>query len=358
MIYALNPRILMVMTAQKKEQKKEYRSYISKRIRKIYRRSLIAPIVFLCLILLFAYFFDIKSFVFPAPLRPEAPEEYSIASFQDLRFTGYTESILGRTNGYYYYTVVGKELTMVLLSPETAGGGVPLLDSLSVRCRRIPRGELQQEIAARIAQDLNLSADSSTIRFSRYYFDEPDYHYAAGVFLFLLMLLCSIYAAYEIVHSLIILRFPHFAPSIRVLKRFGNPKRMLKKAEEELLTLPQLATEDLFITEHFFIEVSNSEVAVVPIREIIWVYKHSTLHKFLWYHFSISYTLSITANRHIYIHCPKNLKSDIDGIIDYLAEANHSILVGFSEENRLRVQEIQGTPMQLDKLLAFLNRRL
>ena len=95
----------------------------------------------------------------------------------------------------------------------------------------------------------------------------------------------------------------------------------------------------MFITEHYFIETSKYGIAIVPIREIIWVYKHSTLHKFFLYHFSISYSLHITANKHLYIHCPKNIKSDIDGIMDYLAEANHDILVGFSEENRLSVQE-------------------
>ncbi len=47
----------------------------------------------------------------------------------------------------------------------------------------------------------------------------------------------------------------------------------------------------------------------------------------------------------LYIHCPKNTKSDIDGIIDYLAEANHDTLVGFSEENRLKVQAVQGKPL-------------
>ena len=39
-----------------------------------------------------------------------------------------------------------------------------------------------------------------------------------------------------------------------------------------------------------------------------------------------------TARKHLYFQCPKNMKSDIDGIIDYLSEANHEILVGFSEE--------------------------
>ena len=46
-------------------------------------------------------------------------------------------------------------------------------------------------------------------------------------------------------------------------------------------------------------------------------------------------------------------KSDIDGIIDYLAEANHDILVGFSEENRLKVQAVQGKPLHIERLLAW-----
>ena len=122
--------------------------------------------------------------------------------------------------------------------------------------------------------------------------------------------------------------------------------------------MPQLATEDMFITEHFFIVTSVLGNAIIPIDQIIWIYKYSTLHKFLWYHFSISYTLHISARKHIYIQCPKNVKSDIDGIMDYLAEANHDILVGFNEKNRLKVQEIQGSPMQFEKVVAFLKRRI
>ena len=131
-----------------------------------------------------------------------------------------------------------------------------------------------------------------------------------------------------------------------------------EEAEEELATLPQLATEDMFITEHYFIETSIYGNAIIPIDQIIWIYKYSTLHKFFWYHFSISYTLHISANKHLYIQCPKNIKSDIDGIIDYLSEANHDILVGFNEKNRLKVQEIQGTPMHFEKFIAFLNKRV
>ena len=59
-----------------------------------------------------------------------------------------------------------------------------------------------------------------------------------------------------------------------------------------------------------------------------------------------------------YRKCPKNQKSDIDGIMDYLSEANHDILVGFSEENRRKVEVIQNDLLPLRKILAFLSRRV
>ena len=179
-----------------------------------------------------------------------------------------------------------------------------------------------------------------------------------NVILYTVFLATGGYALICLVLFVIYIFFPLLSPCCQDLARFGNPKKLLEQAEEELATLPQLATEDMFITEHFFIETSVYGNAVVPIGEIIWIYKYSTLHKFFWYHFSISYTLHISANRHLYIRCPKNLKSDLDGIIDYLSEANHEILVGFSEANRLKVQEIQGAPMRFEKIIAFLKKRI
>jgi hypothetical protein len=44
--------------------------------------------------------------------------------------------------------------------------------------------------------------------------------------------------------------------------------------------------------------------------------------------------------------------------MDYLAEAKHEILVGFSEENRLKVEEIQDDFKPLHKIMAFLSQKV
>ena len=173
-----------------------------------------------------------------------------------------------------------------------------------------------------------------------------------------LYILFAIYSVACIIIFSVYIAFPVLSLPIQKTRAYGKPAEILAEAEEELATLPQLATEDMFITEHYFIETSSYGVAIVPIDAIIWIYKYSTMHKFLWHHFSITYTLHITAGKRHYIKCPKNIKSDIDGIMDYLAEANHNILVGFSEENRLKVEEIQNDFDIIRKISGFLSKRV
>lgn len=343
-----------------------YEHYITKNIQAFYKRRLLAPIVYLLLLLFFWFLFSLYAPLFPDALSSadtlesayRNDVEYVNADLSNLNFTGYTENFLGMTTGYYYYTMRGEECIIVLLSPSTSEQGLPTIENASIRGRIVKESTNFEVLLNNLATDLNWTENGIRNKVSHYVLSEPDYNMFGNVVLYVVVFATGGYALICLILFILYIKFPLLSPPCQDLALFGNPKKLLEQAEEELATLPQLATEDMFITEHFFIETSVYGNAIVPINEIIWIYKYSTMHKFLWYHFRISYTLHISANRHLYIQCPKNIKSDIDGIIDYLAEANHDILVGFSEENRLKVQENQGTPMHIEKFIEFLNRRL
>ena len=343
-----------------------YDHYISKNIKAFYKRRLAAPIIYLIVLILAWHFFSLSA-VFSPDILPDdtsletafrCGKQYISTTLFDLKFTGYTQSIFGHTNGYYYYTMRDEECIIVLLSPNTSEEGLPSIEEVTIKGKISKGNENFDTLLSNLSTDLNWTENGIRNKVSSYYISEPGFNHVGNWILFATIFITGIYALLCIVLSVIYMFFPVLSPACQDLALFGNPKKMLEQAEEELATLPQLATEDMFITEHFFIETSVYGNAIVPIDEIIWIYKYSTLHKFFWYHFSISYTLHISANKHLYIQCPKNIKSDIDGIIDYLSEANHDILVGFNEKNRLKVQEIQGTPMHFEKFIAFLNKRV
>lgn len=343
-----------------------FEHYITRNIRAFYKRRLTAPICYLLILLVLWFIFPIGEMTTPSQLSEtdtltsayESDKEYVSVTLHDLSFTGYTMSRFGSINGYWYYGEQNDKFYIALLTPMTCEQGLPVIESATIRCRIVENNEIYQDLLTALAVDLNWTENGLRNQLSPYYYSEPDYNPLTNAALFIVYFGTMIYALICIGRYILYTKVPYLAPACQNLVVFGNPKAQLEEAEEELATLPQLATEDMFITEHYFILTSPYANAIVPIDQILWIYKHSTLNKFLWYHFSISYTLHITANKHLYIQCPKNLKSDIDGIIDYLSEANHNILVGFTEENRTKVQENQGKPFHIEKLTALLNKQV
>lgn len=344
----------------------QFDHYISKSIRLFYRRRIIFPILYLILLLVIGILYPVSAMFFPRKITEEnnmeqlytARDRYVSVTTGPMYFTGYTKDWLFGTMGYYYYTMMDDRCVIVLLNPQTCKQGLPTIETLTFRAKLLHDSKSMDKLLEHLAQDLSWSESGITGAVSRYMLSEPDATDLRTRFFMAVYALSGLYAVGSILVYIIYLIDPVYSRPCQRLRLYGNPRKILAKAEKELATLPQLATEDMFITEHYFIETSGYGVAIVPIKQILWIYKYSTLHKFLWHHFSISYTLHITAKRRQYIRCPKNIKSDIDGIIDYLAEANHDILVGFSEENRLRVEELQGDMALLKKFTAFLSKKV
>ena len=343
-----------------------FEHYITRNIRAFYKRRLFSPILYLLILLVLWIVFPLGEMLSPLPLKNasqiegvyEAKKEYVTVTFEDLTFTGYTTNRFGSTNGYWYYGIKDDVCYIVLLTPLTCEEGNPSIENLSVTCRIVNHPKLYEKLLNELSTDLEWTTEGMANQLPNVFYSEPDYNPITNFVLFLIYFGTLLYTLLTLIRYILYIFFPYLAPACQNLIVFGNPKKQLEEAEEELATLPQLATEDMFITEHYFIMTSPYGNAIVPIQEILWIYKYSTLHKFLWYHFSISYTLHISANKHMFIHCPKNIKSDIDGIMDYLSEANHDILVGFTEENRLKVEAKQGKPFHIEKWTALLNKKV
>ena len=343
-----------------------FEHYITRNIRAFYKRRLFSPILYLLILLVLWIVFPLGEMLSPLPLKNasqiegvyEAKKEYVTVTFEDLTFTGYTTNRFGSTNGYWYYGIKDDVCYIVLLTPLTCEEGTPSIENLSVTCRIVNHPKLYEKLLNELSTDLEWTTEGMANQLPNVFYSEPDYNPITNFVLFLIYFGTLLYTLLTLIRYILYIFFPYLAPACQNLIVFGNPKKQLEEAEEELATLPQLATEDMFITEHYFIMTSPYGNAIVPIQEILWIYKYSTLHKFLWYHFSISYTLHIAANKHMFIQCPKNIKSDIDGIMDYLSEANHDILVGFTEENRLKVEAKQGKPFHIEKWAALLNKKV
>lgn len=345
---------------------KKLENLIVKKIRGVYALRLITPVIYLLILTALWFLGPIGSYILighEENVSDAAMETGSVnrcieISLTDLRFTGYTQNRFGLTSGYYYYGMENGKCYLVLLTPEASEHGLSIIDNITVRAAVKPLADDVMPVVEGMAKKLQWSADGLRQSLLPVMLSQPDISTVAGVLLLIFYAVTGVIALVCMIRYIIYICAPHTSPTANTLGLFGKRRELLAQATEELATLPQLATEDIYITENFFIAFSKRSVTVLPISEIVWVYKHSTLHKVLWYHFAISYTLHIVANRHIYVQLPKNMKSDIDGIIDYLSEANHNILIGFDENNRQTVQKVMGINRFWGAFLSIMNQRV
>ena len=312
----------------------ELKNHIRKKIARFYKKRMIAPAILIVFLIVMFIALPVRSLFDPVPYsdmdsakaKRSDGATYVNADLSKLYFTGYRKMIFGQTYGYYYYSVTGEK------TPS------------------------EDRLISLLARDLSWNEAGLTKNISSFVLNEPKATGPVSVILKVAIFFSLFFAIFSLALNFLYAYFPVTSPPVRRLSLYGNAMRLLNKAERELSTLPQLATEDMYITQNFFIETAQSGIAIVPIKEIIWIYKYSTLHKLLWHVFTISYTLYITTTHRQVIKCPKNQKSDIDGIMDYLAEANHSILTGFSEKNREETSARQGEGVFLTKLKKLLNK--
>lgn len=339
---------------------------ITKKIRTMHFKHLPPPLIFLFVAFLLWYLIPIRGLFFPHKVDTKTSIEQLYnqgessvhLTIPTLYFTGYTTSVGGNISGYYYYTLWNNQFIVVQLTPKTCELGLPSIENCKITGYLQKDNDSYKQLISNLSDDLKWTDEGMKAQFGLYYISEPSYVSWPAVTFRIFFLASILFSCSYFLLNLIYGCFPLFSPSCRKLGRFGKARELLGQAEEELSTLPQLATEDMFITETFFIVLAPNGIAIIPIKDILWVYKYSTLHNFLWFHFEISYTLHITANNHFYIQCPKNIKSDIDGIMDYLTEANHEILLGFNEINRKKVQEIQNRSLLTERIIEFLKRRI
>ena len=339
--------------------------YIRDSIRSCYSHKILIPLFVLIVFLMLWVFFPMHDVLFPTAIkqgdslsRVRKDTDSVTVTLDEAYFTGYTSTLFNRPNGYYYYAMWKDHCVIIKLSPATCEEGLSYIKNLTIHANIKKHSSQHDQLLFNLSNDLGWTTDGMLDEMEEYILDEQSVNGASTTLFFIVYFAAFLYTLIYVIICGVSIINPLLSHPVLSLGRFGNAKKLLLKAEEELSTLPQLATEDMFITETFFIEISQNGVAIVPISEIVWIYKHSTLHKFLWYHFVISYTLHITGNKHFYMQCPKNIKSNIDGIMDYLAEANHDILVGFSEENRLKVAKLQNKPFHFKTLTRFLTKHI
>ena len=271
----------------------------------------------------------------------EDNETYINVNLKDLNFTGYTNEILGNVRGYYYYTKWGNGYVIVLVSPKSCQQGISHMDSLDTRVMIEYQPKALDVLFPLLASDLRWNASGIRDHMDGCLLSEPGAHAFSVYFSLAVYFLSMVYGVGSFIGYFMFMIFPILSPFCRILGKPKEAQVRMELAEEELSQRPQLASEDVFITESFFIETAETEFCIVPLEEITWVYRHAGLHFVFGRVRPVREALYIMTKKQGPFRCTSLRQEDMDGVIDYLAEANKQILIGYTEENRRKANELK-----------------
>lgn len=169
--------------------------YISNHIKSLYRHKLFSPILYMILLIVLWIIFPIGTILSPKVINEKTSldklykenDRYVSITLTDLKFTGYTQEVLGQTHGYYYYTIQDGCCNIVLLSPKTSEEGLPNINKVTVHAKIQTATKSYHTLLSKIAADLNWTDSGIYGESSSYYISEPGFRYGFSIFLILLL---------------------------------------------------------------------------------------------------------------------------------------------------------------------------
>lgn len=310
------------------------------------KRRLIAPAVFIVFLFLIMHIFSIKNWLFPLKIAGadeaqgmyENGKSYVYCTPQRLLYTGIDHRKDGKVDGYYYYSLEDGRCSYYLIAAR-AKSAQPVLQNYSLNARILQEDELASDLDRLMAQQLGWTTDGVDDVTSDYILSEIDYN-RRNIWLISVMIAVSFTGALaHIVVLLYDMMNPYAASDFRFLGDKNERRDVILEANREYNERVLFMSQGMYITDNYFIYHAGEEFAIVPLEDITWAYKHSSLWWAIGTKHFITYNVRLVTIYHkTYVFRGKT-KESCDGLLDSLAIQHPEILIGYSQENKIKINK-------------------
>ena len=325
--------------------------FISGIVRKQTLLSSILPTLFLIFLIVIAFrypFFDIFS---PKRIDTFADLESEYHSGQDyvnlrnvtLYYTGYDSSIYDKIKGRYYYALENDRCFFFLLTSEDAMKAPESLIFSSLNIRLVPSNPNITSLLSNLSEDIDWSSvhltEVTPAFFGREYTELLYYSYFFGG----LLLVFFGYIAFLLGSNLLVAIFPFLQKGMLPCSGFSAKKKLFShmmaitlKERNEIVAIrfSSRGRKDFYFSPSYLAYCSTYDTHILPVKDIIWIYKHVTKPINAISEESGFYTIHFILNtgRHVqFKNCPEK---NSDALIALLGGKNPNILVGYSQEHK------------------------
>lgn len=315
---------------------------ITKTIRRIYIAKLIPAFLFLIFIGYLLYQYPFKDILLPTRLHTvnalldedKSNQEFIEITVPTLYYTGYDDVKNSKRVGSYYYTFIDDTCVFFLLSNKA---GRPLgaeLSNITFKAKQMKDTVRVNELQEYLATDLLWTREELSKISSDYLISEPDAFYMQGYFLLAFIILSGSYSIVSIITSVFFIIAPFYSPYCKFMAP-DNKRMALQMADYEHSSNRLFHCDKTTITQNYLIELDTYKAEVIPLEQIIWIFKHSTISR--WNGISYHLVIHTTYGK---LKIKNKQKFEADSILTYLNEYHLPILIGYSKENEKHAKEM------------------
>ncbi len=320
-------------------------SRLSALIKKINRKKLIMPILYL--IFITAVFIKNPLYCMLSVHNIDSPREinshysegnmYIRCTFNDLYYTGLNHTIKSDVKASYYYCIYDDICYYVLISADdlenlSQDSSTPsYISSYTCNAKLLRDSDIIAEISQRLSKNLNWTASSLSAMSCKIIVNQYELYTMHELMVFVIMIISIIGTLIHLGLVIISLINPYLSKTVYNLKKYGNVNILFPAAEAEYEdTYAQ--SEGILLTQSFYIAYDKHNIHIVPLENIVWAYKVGTMNNRIM-HSKITYSLYVVTNhkKHFIVH--GKTKEASDSLLNSLQSRYPEILIGYNEQN-------------------------
>ncbi len=326
-----------------------HKRVILRHIRKNQLQRMILPIILLVICILLFLDLPFRDQLFPVKLESKADFKEAFAAgatyaqikSDTLYYSGYDFVRGKRVEGHYYYSLSDGRCRFYLLKAD-ADGPESILEPAVLKGKLIYKQDLYTQLVTSMSQSLDWTYQGLASISEPYFFSTVDYTTSKMIVLYAVLATGFAAACLGFLHAFLLLGFPQLTMAILRLRRYGKSSNILADVEKEMKEGCIAQTNTLYLTPHYCTVLENIRTLILPLDSLIWVYRHTILHKFLRFRFKPSYHLIFVLKNGKTYECMRFTKEETETVMTAIAGRYPDVLIGFSDQNKADAKKLMA----------------
>ena len=320
-----------------------------KHIRNVGLRRLWWPLLPMLFAVAIIYFIPFEDIITPIRVNStkeaieavERGHKYLEISLDKVVYTGYNYMKDERVYGEYYYDLVDDRTCLFYLFESDKHEQNDAFMQVEKRKVRVAKTDgIFDNMLEMFSNSIDWTYEGVSEITMDYVLTEKGYNRTLYIVMLCALLVLFVYGAMLFLYNMLLIIMPWMNPKILYAKI-----KLIASIEGELDNAKPIGG-GMYITDHYFMDLSKSEFTIIPLDDIKMAYEHSTLKTFLGFHLDVTYTLHLKCSSIIRFHAPKKKLNDVHAVLNYIRENRPEILIGYTSENRKMFKKIIRNSMR------------